>query len=321
VPRILFLFLDGVGIGPATPELNPFLRARLPVLRELLGGIPTLESPTLSGASGRARSFPLDATLDTEGTPQSGTGQIALLTGLNAARLHGHHFGPWPPVKLRPLLDEENLLRRARRLGHSVVFANAYPSDFPGARNPRLLAAPPLAAAAAGVLDRHGPALVAGRAVASEIENTLWQRYWKDAGIPDVTAEAAGENLGRIAGEAELTVFAHYATDDAGHGGRGRTKKDPAERMVRGIAALERVDRFLGGLLRTLDPTTLLLVASDHGNIEDVSGEHTRNPALGLMVGDGCGGFPALGGIMDVPEGVLGWLSSVRRAEQGCSAG
>ena len=32
--RVLFLFLDGVGIGPADPDVNPFLRARLPVLSE-----------------------------------------------------------------------------------------------------------------------------------------------------------------------------------------------------------------------------------------------------------------------------------------------
>lgn len=324
--RVLFLFLDGVGIGPDAPALNPFLRAGLPTLRALIGGIPTLGNEHLSaepaprpapsvaaircGSHVSARCFPLDANLDMDGTPQSGTGQISLLTGKNAAHLHGHHFGPWPPVSLRPLLDEHNLLRRACLRGHSVTFANAYPANFPGTRSTRLLAAPPLAAFSAGVLTRHVPALIEGRAVASEIKNTLWQRHAKDAEIPDITAEEAGRNLGRIAGEAELTFFAHYATDQAGHGGRGRTKKDPEERMVRGIDALERVDRFLSGILQALDPATLLFIASDHGNIEDVSGEHTRNPALGLLAGHQGGSNASLPeSILDVPESILEWLS------------
>ena len=151
--RVLFLFLDGVGIGAADPTANPFLAAgeRISTLTALMGGrIPTLDEPSARGPDGSA--FPLDATLDMEGTPQSGTGQTALLTGESAAELFGGHFGPWAPVALRPLVEERSVLRAARDRGLRVAFANAYPRGWPGPGRERRVAAVPLAARGAGVL-------------------------------------------------------------------------------------------------------------------------------------------------------------------------
>ena len=89
--RVLFIFLDGVGIGTDDAARNPFVGAALPVLRGLLDGeIPTLSRPAI--AAERCRAFPLDACLDVEGMPQSGTGQTALLTGENAAQMFGRHW-------------------------------------------------------------------------------------------------------------------------------------------------------------------------------------------------------------------------------------
>ena len=130
--RVLFLFLDGVGIGPADPARNPFLVAQLPELERLLGGVPTLDRPALGSRD--ARAFPLDATLGVPGNPQSGTGQTMLLTGVNAAERFGSHFGPWTPVVLRPLLEERSVLRRAVEAGHPTAFANAYPRAWPAER-------------------------------------------------------------------------------------------------------------------------------------------------------------------------------------------
>ncbi len=272
--RLLFLFLDGVGIGPSDPEVNPFFVAALPTLSRALGGrLPSLDVPDPEGALGRA--FPLDACLGVDGTPQSGTGQIALLTGLNAPRLFGRHFGPWPPVRLRSRLERENVFSVAGEAGARVIFANAYPRGYPGARDSKRVSALPLAAKAAGLLDRDHDALSEGRAVASEIVNDGWIHHLGHAGLPVLTPEQAGRNLGHIAEEADLTVFAHYHTDSAGHRGG----------MSGAVAALERVDRFVSGILDALPKDVLLLVASDHGNIEDCRMGHTRNPALGLAVG------------------------------------
>ena len=274
--RLLFVFLDGVGIGDADPDRNPFARAVIPTLLSLMGGkLPTLAEPTVSSPHGT--SFPLDATLETEGVPQSGTGQASLLTGENAARLFGRHFGPWTPVSLRPLVEERSILRAARDGGRATVFANAYPRGWPGPRGRGRVAGPPLAARGAGLLDRHEEALAEGRAVSSEMVNEAWRAHLGHLGLPLITEAEAGMNLGRIAAEAELTFWAYYATDTAGHRGG----------MEGGVAVLERVDRFLAGLLETLPSDVTLLLASDHGNLEDVTGGHTRNPVLGVAAGPG----------------------------------
>lgn len=293
---VLFVFLDGVGIGPSDPAVNPFLRARMPVLTSLLGGrLPVIgsESETVSmivpdlitGSTDDSGSdpgphatfvghvTPLDATLDTEGTPQSGTGQAALLTGESTAVSYGRHFGPWTPVRLRPLVEERSVLRRALDGGRSVAFANAYPRGWPGPGGSRRIAGPPLAARGAGALDRHEEALGAGEAVSSEIVNDGWRQQLGHDWLPEVTPHRAGANLARIAGGHDLTLYAHYTTDTAGHRGQ----------MAGAIEALQRVDAFLGGILETLPPNVLLLIASDHGNIEDARGGHTRNPALGVI--------------------------------------
>ncbi|HKK94441.1 MAG TPA: alkaline phosphatase family protein [Longimicrobiales bacterium] len=194
---------------------------------------------------------------------------------MNAAREFGRHFGPWVPTALRPLVRDENLLVRAGRAGHRTAFANAYPSGWPGERARRRVAGPPLAALGAGRLDRHAEHLARGEAVSSEIVNDGWIRHLGPDDLPRPTPREAGRTLAAIAAPGGLTMYAHYATDTAGH------RSD----VSAGVAALERVDDFLGGVLEALPPSHRLVVVSDHGNIEDVRRGHTRNPALGLVVG------------------------------------
>jgi hypothetical protein len=297
--RVVFVFLDGVGIGVDDPALNPFVRwgAELPTLTHMTGdAVPTLRRPRTVGPGGRA--FPLDATLDVDGTPQSGTGQVALLTGASAARIFGRHFGPWTPVRLRPLLEASNLLKRAADARRTVAFANAYPRDWPGGSGGRRLAGPPLAARSAGVLTRHEDALAEGAAIASEIVNDGWRLRLGFHALPEVTAREAGTNLARVSDAADLTLFAHYTTDSAGH----------ARDMGAARAALVRLDEFFAGLLAGLASDTLLVVASDHGNLEDVSAGHTRNPALGIAVGPGADGAEMVSDIRDVAPWLLDLL-------------
>lgn len=295
--RVLFVFLDGVGIGPADPAVNPFLSARLPTLVEALGGIPTQESPSSQGPMGSA--FPLDACLGVEGRPQSGTGQTALLTGDNAARTFGRHFGPWTPTGLRPLLAARNVLVRAREAGAAVAFANAYPEGYLQRVPTRRMAAPPLAADAAGVLDRHHVQLAAGEAVASEIVNDGWRTHLGFQELPVISPEQAGINLAGIAARHDVTLYAHYRTDQAGH----------EATLAAATVALERVDRFLAGVMQGIAEDTVVLVASDHGNIEELTGMHTTNPVLGMLLSRGNTPDPAgLASIMDVPARILEWL-------------
>lgn len=202
-------------------------------------------------------------------------------------------------MKLRPVVEERNVLRQALEGGNTAAFANAYPRGWPGAGGSRRLAGPPLAARGAGLLNRDHVHLARGDAVASEIENEGWRRHLGFADLPRVAPREAGATLGRIAAGHRLTLYAHYATDTAGHRGG----------MPGARAALERVDAFLGGVLDTLPRHHLLLVASDHGNIEDLEAGHTLNPALGLAAGPDCvERTRGMESILDVTPRILEWL-------------
>jgi 2,3-bisphosphoglycerate-independent phosphoglycerate mutase len=312
MPRVLFIFLDGVGLGDDDVRYNPFLSARIPVIRELLGGaLPTLSNAGLSTSAASLRG--LDATLGVAGLPQSGTGQTALLTGVNAPAIFGSHSGPFVPVRLRKVVATQSFLAIARTAGHSVAFANAYPeellklvtseSDVERLPGP-LRAGPPLAAFGAGLLTRATPDLMRGEAVATEITNGGWIERLLRADLPLVSPATAGQNLARIAGAHDLTFFAHYATDEAGH-----TADDE-----RAVKALERVDEFVGGVIATLPADVVMVIASDHGNIEDTRGGHTRNPAFCLVMGSGHEVVAnRLHQLTDVPESVLSTIGTGRQ--------
>lgn len=298
--RVLFVFLDGVGIGARDPDTNPFFQADLPTLNDLVGWeLPHLDRPEVS--HGDCVAFPLDPLLGVKGLPQSGTGHTALLTGENGPALYGRHFGPWVPVRLRPVVEMKNILSRAQSRGHRCAFANAYPKEFHGSPWARRPAGPPLAARAAGLLTREAEALAEGRALSSEIVNTAWRTHLGYTGLPEITPQEAGRNLARIADQAELTLFAHYGTDYAGHRGR----------MPGSLRALERVDSLLKGILEALPADTLLVVSSDHGNIEDVSAGHTMNPVFTLLLGPGAESLrQGMTRITDLPGLILTALST-----------
>lgn len=274
--RILLIFLDGIGLGEDDLAINPFAAAPLPHLRALLGGCrPVLSELDASGriVGENAILIPADATLGVPGRPQSGTGQTALLTGQNAPALFGRHFGSWVPTTLRPLLGRESLLSRSVRAGRSAAYANAFPLALGVRRRPIAFT---YAAHAAGLLVRDAAELRRGEAVASSITHARWRAHL-DPNFPDVTPEEAGRTLSRIAREVDLTVYAHYDTDVAGH----------RQELPAAVAALETVDRFLGAVLETLPTEGLLIIASDHGNLEDIRGGHTFNPVPVIAVGAG----------------------------------
>jgi 2,3-bisphosphoglycerate-independent phosphoglycerate mutase len=295
--RVLLVFIDGVGLGEDDASVNPFVVADLPTITGLLGG----SAVTLSAVpwhGDRASLVGVDALLGFAGTPQSGTGQASLLTGSNAVALHGAHFGPWVPARLRTLVRGENVLARALGAGFSAAFANAYPeevrhlgrgavaalpSDAPmrGGRERRapsfLHAGPPLAALGAGLLTRHTPELERGDAVASELTNEGWRERLGRKDVPAIDPVRAGRNLARIAAQFDMTVFALSATDFSG------LEQD----MDAALLTLVKLDSFFAGLVDAADEDLLICVVSDHGNIEDVRTGHTRNPAFALIIGNG----------------------------------
>jgi len=273
-PRVLMLFLDGVGAGALDPAVNPLARARLPALTWLAGG----ELP--DGERLSASMLLLDATLGVEGLPQSGTGQTALFTGTNAARLIGKHFGPWAHSALHPVIEQQNIFRHLHRRGWRTCFANAFPQrffDFALRRRSRLTVTT-LSCLGAGTRLRDAADLATARALSADITGEGWRGLGYEA-IPRRDPASAGSSLARLSQEFGFVLFEYWAPDRAGH----------ARDMAHAVDVLEKFDALLVGILEGIElARTLLVITSDHGNIEDLSTKsHTRNPVPLIASGAG----------------------------------
>lgn len=276
--KVILVFVDGVGIGARDPLVNPFAAHRLPVLEELLGGRLLFRGDCRRTGKGFS-AVPVNATLGVEGLPQSGTGQTTLLTGVNAARAIGKHFGPYPYSSLRPMLAERNMFVRLQARGNRVGYANAFPARYFEymALRPSRLAAISSAWLATGRPLNTSAELAAGLALSADITSERWNAHGFPA-VGERSPEEAGRLLVEIAGELDFLLFEYYETDHAGH----------SRSMEEAAAVLAKLDRFLGGILDAADrASTLVLVTSDHGNLEDLSTKtHTRNPVPLLAVGN-----------------------------------
>ena len=298
---VLMIFLDGVGLGDANPEVNPFMHVQLPTLQSLLG-VEHLTRQAAGTVTGQAALLGLDATLGVAGLPQSATGQTTILTGRNAAAALGEHSGPYPNDFLRKILAQDNLFKTVLEAGYSVAYANAYPTRFLErlARGKGRLSANTQAAVMSGVPLRTGEDLRAGQALSALMSNDFWPE--PDFALPPLSAFQAGQQLVALAQPHTLTFFEFWYSDLLGH----------KQQRTEALEILTLLDDFLAGILADLDRNrTLLLVVSDHGNFEDWStNKHTTNPALTLLSGPGFQQLvPHLHSLVDVKAAILTFLA------------
>ena len=125
------IFIDGFGLGPGDPEVNPMVKAEMPFIRSLLSGEPLTREAVGEGLFRPGLVLrPVDATLDTPGLPQSATGQTVLFSGVNAPRIAGRHINGFPTKALRGILAEENVFKAAHRAGKRAIFANTFTPEY-----------------------------------------------------------------------------------------------------------------------------------------------------------------------------------------------
>ncbi len=276
--KFLFLFMDGIGLGEVDPAVNPLWAARMPNLDRLLDGrkltrdIPPFETD-------RASLISLDAVMGVEGMPQSATGQASLLTGKNVPALIGKHYGPKPNRAVREVLAEGTLFSVLTERGYQTALLNAYPEGYFEAieNGKRLYSAIPHAVVNAGVELKRKDDLYARKALSADFTGEGWRTYLKYADAPVSSPEEAGRNMAEMAAGYDFAFFEFWPSDYAGH----RQDLDESIRL------LEQFDQVLGGLVDAWDDTAgLILVTSDHGNMEDLNTRrHTTNPVPALVVG------------------------------------
>ncbi len=287
------MFLDGVGLGDDDPDSNPFVAIDLPTLTQFtngqtwLRGLPRIESP-------EGVFIPTDACLGVDGNPQSATGQAAIMTGVNVPREIGYHYGPKPNPEVAAIIRQESVIIKLAQSGLKSYLVNAYPSTFLNSieRGKRLRSANQLALDVGGVQMLDEVALFEGRAMAADLTGELWQQHmayddaaakiWRtrigNADAPTYTPLEAGKHLAALAKDYAFTFFDLWLTDYVGH----------RQNRPQAIELLKRLDGVLKGILTNWDTAEdLIVVTSDHGNIEDLSSRgHTRNPVPTLVIGE-----------------------------------
>ena len=222
----------------------------------------------------------LDAGLGVDGLPQSATGQAVLMTGINIPAELGYHYGPKPNPGVAGYLNNGNtLFSWLRAEGKKAALLNAFPPGyFSGIESgKRLYSSIPLAVTSAGYPLFTQEDFFAGRALSADFTGHGWRSMLKIAEAPTMSAHEAGEKLAELAQGYDFSMFEYWASDYAGH----------KQNMDWAIEQLEVFDGVLEGLVKNWDlDDDLILITSDHGNMEDLSTRrHTDAKVPGLVIG------------------------------------
>ena len=257
--KIIFLFIDGVGIRPPAAD-NPVNPEVCPVLCRLIA----------------EHSRPIDACLAVEGVPQSATGQDTMFTGLNCAAAMGKHCEGFPGPALRELVSENNLFLQLDRRGKTVKFADGYLVDsaeelalhrFKSVTTVMALSLPKSISTADD--------LARNDAVYQDLTRETIQDRYPD--IPVISPQRAAEHLFALAQNYDFTLYEFFQTDVSGH----------SLDYERACSVLRVYDQFLATLVRhTENAGVTLVLTADHGNIENMSERgHSMNEVPFIAIG------------------------------------
>ena len=262
-------FIDGLGIGTRGPH-NPLdgLEAAAPLANfqhekpEILFDGVLVET---------------DARLGVDGRPQSASGQTTILTGINAPATVGYHKQGFPNRALIDVINEHSIFLQLKSAGVApITFANTYTQRFFESR-PRWISATTAAVEAAGLQFNEIEDLKAGRAVYQDFTNQMLIERGED--VEPRTPEEAAEVLASIVANHRFTLYEYFITDKVGHA----QDREAARAILRNLARMIR--RVLAKIDRT---STIMILTSDHGNIEDLSTRsHTLNPVPTIIWGAG----------------------------------
>lgn len=272
------LFLDGVGAGRKDPSINPFFNSDYPALASIMqDSMPHIRKRVYKLGSIFYKN--LNATLGVPGLPQSGTGQVALLCGINSAKIIGKHFGPHPYSTLVDFITKKNIFRRLKQSGRKAFYVNAYPPRyFEYIRENKLKrTATTLAWTLSGNELNDYKKLKNRRALSSDITGEKWNALGFPK-IPEISPEIAGRRLINFLKYYDFVFYEYFYTDHVGH----------QQSMHKAVDELKKIDSLISGIISNFDLEKMtLLITSDHGNIEDLSVKtHTTNPVPLIIYGE-----------------------------------
>lgn len=263
--RILYFFIDGIGFGKENFQINPFTRFAKNYLSPL--GFENAKTPL------NWRYKPIDAHLGMEGLPQSATGQTSLWTGINGSHIMGHHKTGFPGPTLIKILNEHSIVKRFCEQGLKASLINAY-SDHYLKRiqtQPRFKSCSTHLQLASGQKLKTLQDLENNDAIYMDITHEIMHRLVPDlkSRFPIISPEKKGADIVKILKNYQLIIYEFFLSDKAGH------KFD----WEMAFWVIKTLESFIHGICQNMSYSEdLLIITSDHGNMEDMSTRsHTHN--------------------------------------------
>lgn len=293
MPKLIFIFLDGVGVGKKL-QSNPFYAAMTEYL-------PFYENGFLPDPD-RTPVKAVDAQLGIKGMPMSATGQTTLFTGVNIPAMLNEHRDSYPDKLMRKIIKEKNLFSLLRKNDISPRFINVYPGSthlfspehISIGDDGEFYLSPLFRSQRKHSISATTCMMVANQMIPFGIADILKEQALfhdftnqsldgKDKNLPRFTPEKAAEIIYRVSREYDLLLYEYFLTDFCGHGFDFKECMDLAR-------LLNRLVKHLISLLDKENDT--LLITSDHGNLEDSTTQlHTSNPVPLLTLGYGSAGL------------------------------
>ena len=294
---ILFLFVDGIGIG-SDDGYNPFTAHNWPGFSTLTNRQKLVSTSDFFTSKYHVFKA-IDANLGIEGLPQSGTGQATLFSGQNASKLIDKHFGPYPHTGIKHLLMEESLFHKSKEIGKRPYFINAFPQIFFDRAEVRnRWSCCTLMTKSAGLKINSVDEVLNEQAITAEIIQDYWRKHLS-LEIPPITIDQAAERVVKVSSTYDVTLMEYYLTDKAGH----------EQDLNTAFQAIERLDTFIHHYLEVKPSDQTLVLTSDHGNVEDLSVKtHTRNPVPLIVHGPKAVYFNEVESIQEVTPAILNCL-------------
>jgi hypothetical protein len=288
---ILFVFVDGIGLG--NPGKHNLLSTSVFSGFEKLAGGQKWTNAISEISTDNHVFRGIDACLGIEGLPQSGTGQVSLFAGVNAAAIAGRHWGPYPHSATKELLSQKSFFRKLLTNGKKPFFINAYPQRFfDFSEKSGRWSTASLMVRQCGLKLNTLEDVIAGRALTAEVLQDFW-RSKLNLPVPDITPEIAASRLNTALERNDLVFLEYYLTDKAGH----------EQEETFAMESLLRIDAVLEAWLRSKRSDDTLVLTSDHGNVEDLSVKtHTMNPVPFVAFGPKATFFKNVRSLPDVCE-------------------
>lgn len=257
--KAIYFFIDGIAFGENNPDRNPFTRYANSVLSPLGGELK--EYPR----SDHVFYTRTDASLGIPGEPQSATGQTSLWTGINGPKVMGFHMTAMPGVTLSRVIHEYSIIKVFRDHGKSAMFLNAYSREYLEklALNPRFISASTHTQLASGIPPLTLEDMEKDQALYMDITNMVLQRLspQNKERFPVEDPRSQGRKLVRMSRNYDLALFEYFLSDKAGHEQNWEMSK----------YIINVLEEFILGIMDEMDQDNeLLVVTSDHGNMEDL---------------------------------------------------